>query len=126
KILGAVLDTDAAIELYAPGNFDRMMGSCYLSLDQPARAQAILERSANAMQSRQKSTAIILGNLSLAHIRQKNLDAAVMTLHSAIDVVEAIRAGGGLTVVVKAARELTQWQRREARVDEIRDRLLTL
>jgi hypothetical protein len=53
-----------------------------------------------------KSRAIVLGNLSLAHLRQGELDAAAATLHEAIDVVEQTRGGGGLNVVFDAGREL--------------------
>ncbi len=67
----------------------------------------------------------MLGNLALAGIRQRNVDAAVIRLHEAIDVVEQNRGGGGLNVVFTAGRELRPW-RNERLVQEVNDRLLGL
>jgi len=66
-----------------------------------------------------------VSDLALAGIRQRNVDAAVVRLHEAIDVVEQNRGGGGLNVVFTAARELRPW-RNEGVVQEVNDRLLAL
>lgn len=74
---------------------------------------------------RKKATAIVLGNLALASIRQRHIDTAAGRLHQAIDVVEQTRGGGGLNVVFTAARELRPW-RNEPVVQDVNDRLLAL
>ena len=72
-----------------------------------------------------KSTAVLLGHLALAGIRQRDPDAAVARLHEAIDVLGRTRAGGGFTVVVAATRELGPWRHQPA-VRDVYDRLLNL
>jgi transcriptional regulator with XRE-family HTH domain len=116
---------DAALDLFSPTQHDRLAGSCYLSLDDPKRAEVILERTAEALRDRAKSQAIVLGNLALARLRQRRLDEAAAVLHRAIDVVERTWGGGGLTIIFGAGRELRQW-RRIAAVQEVHDRLLAL
>jgi len=49
----------------------------------------------------------VLGNLALAYLRQRQLDAATATLHEAIDLLEASRGGAGLTVVSRDADDTT-------------------
>lgn len=116
---------DPAIELFSPTQHSRLAGSCYLFLDNPRRAQPILERTAEALHDRSKSQAIVLGNLALACIRQGKLDEAATALHQAIDVVEATWGGGGLNIVFGASRELRPW-RHVAAVQDVYDRLLAL
>jgi transcriptional regulator with XRE-family HTH domain len=116
---------DAAFDLFSPTQFDRLAGSCYLFLGDHRRAQAILERTARTLQDRKKSRTIVLGNLTLAHIRQNQLEQATGTLHQAIDEVEQTRGGGGLNVIFSAGRELRPW-RDTSGVQEIHDRLLAL
>jgi transcriptional regulator with XRE-family HTH domain/predicted negative regulator of RcsB-dependent stress response len=116
---------DPAGPLFCPTTHGRLAGSCYLYLDQPGKAQPILEAAHKLLRQQKKSTAIVLGNLSLAHIRQKQVDTAAIHLHQAIDVLERTRGGGGLNVVFTAARELRPW-RNELVVAEVNDRLLTL
>lgn len=116
---------DTAGFLLSPTQFDRMAGSCYLFLGDHRRAQKILEKTARGMRRPNKSRAIVLGNLSLAHLRQGQLDAATAALHEAIDVVEETRGGGGLNVVFDAGKELRQW-RTEQIVSDVYDRLLSL
>jgi len=116
---------DVAGDMFSPAQFDRLAGSCYLALGEHRRAQSILERTARAVHDRKKSHAIVLGNLTLAHIRQEQLDAAAVTLHEAIDVLEMTRGGGGLNVVFSAGRELRPW-RQEPSVQDVYDRLLAL
>ncbi|RSM56542.1 hypothetical protein DMB66_34070 [Actinoplanes sp. ATCC 53533] len=60
----------------------------------------------------------MLGDLALASIQRRDIDAAVGRLHQAIDVVEQTRGGG-------AARELRPW-RDEPAVQDMNDRLLAL
>jgi transcriptional regulator with XRE-family HTH domain len=103
---GQIATTDAAFDLFSPTQQGRLAGSCYLFLDDPKRAQPILERTAEALGDRSKPQAIVLGNLALACIRQGKLDEAAGALHGAIDVVETTWGGGGLNVVFGAAREL--------------------
>jgi len=93
---GHVGELDAAIELYSATQFGRMAGSCYLSLRDTRRAQALLEQAAAAHSDHSKPRAIVLGNLALALIRQGDLDEAADRLHEAIDIIELNRGGGGL------------------------------
>lgn len=117
--------SDPAIDLFSPTQPGRLAGSCYLFLDEPKRAQPILENTAKALGGRSKSQAIVLGNLALACIRQGKLDEATAALHKAIDVVETTWGGGGLNIVFGAGRELRPWRHVSA-VQDVYDRLLTL
>jgi len=56
---------------------------------------------------------------------QKRIDEAAATLHSAIDVVEMTRGGGGFNIVFGAGRELRPWRQLPI-VQDVYDRLLTL
>src|SRR6266511_213675 len=96
-----------------------------LALLHVGEAHAMLDEARQVLNDGKKSTAIVLGNLALAGIRQRDIDAAVVRLHEAIDVVEHTRGGGGLNVVFTAARELRPW-RNERAVQEVNDRLLML
>jgi transcriptional regulator with XRE-family HTH domain len=118
-------ENDIAGYLFSPSQLDRMAGSCYLFLGDHRRAQKVLEKTARGIRRQNKSRAIVLGNLSLAHLRQGELDAATAALHEAIDVVEETRGGGGLNVVFDAGKELRRW-RTEHLVSEVYDRLLSL
>jgi transcriptional regulator with XRE-family HTH domain len=118
-------DHDVAGFLFSPSQFDRMAGSCYLFLGNHRRAQKVLEKTARGIRRQNKSRAIVLGNLSLAHLRQGELDAATAALHEAIDVVEETRGGGGMNIVFDAGKELRRW-RAEHVVAEVYDRLLSL
>jgi hypothetical protein len=102
-----------------------MSGSCYLFLKLPKQAESILRSASKALADKKKSQAIVLGNLSVAYIRQRELDEGTSTLHRTIDAVEITRGGGGLTIAFAAGRELSPW-RHEPLVHEINDRLLTL
>jgi transcriptional regulator with XRE-family HTH domain len=117
--------TDAAIDLFSPTQFGRLAGSCYLFLKDAKRAQPILEETARSLHDRSKSQAIVLGNLTLACIRQGNLDEATVQLHEAIDVIELTWSGGGLNIVFGAGRELRPW-RHVPVVQDVYDRLLSL
>lgn len=116
---------DAAADFFSPAQFSRLAGSCYLSLALPAKAEAYLEESAQAMQDGQKVGALVLGNLTLAYLQQRRLDEGTTTLHEAIDVVERTRGGGGLNVIFAAGRALRPW-RHEPQVQAVHDRLLAL
>ncbi|GAA5126110.1 hypothetical protein [Haloechinothrix salitolerans] len=116
---------DAAADLFSPTQHGRLAGSCYLFLNDAKRAEPILAGTAHALRDRSKSQAIVLGNLALARIRQKKLDEAAASLHSAIDVVEMTWGGGGLNIVFGAGRELRPW-REVPVVQDVYDRLLTL
>jgi hypothetical protein len=101
------------------------IGSCYLALGDSAKAGSILESTARRLQGRHKSKAIILGNLALAHVRQRDVEPAANVLHRAIDLLEVSRGGGGLNVVSAAVRELHPW-RHEPVVQDVHERLLAL
>lgn len=117
--------TDPCIELFAPTQHGRLAGSCYLFLGKTSRAIPILRGSVNVLRQGSKSHAIALANLALAHIRQREFDEAVRSLHKAIDVVELTRGGGGLNIVFQAGRELEPWSRSPV-VSGVHDRLLAL
>src|SRR5690606_9259572 len=105
--------------------FGRLAGSCYLFLGHPERAEALLTGTVELLTDRQKTRSLVLGNLALSFIRQRELDAAADSLHSAIDLLEQTRGGGAMTVVFGAARELYPF-RNETVVQDIHDRLLGL
>lgn len=121
----SVRATDGAAHLFSETQFDRLAGSCYLFLGDHRRAERILDTAAQAMTAQSKSRAIVLGNLSLAHLRRRDLDAAAASLHDAIDVLEATRGGGGLNIVSDAVRKLRRW-RGELVVQDIYDRVFSL
>ncbi|MEV8547536.1 helix-turn-helix transcriptional regulator [Streptomyces sp. NPDC051572] len=116
---------DVAAPYYTVNEFNRLAGSCYLSLALPERAEPILRMTSRALASKKKSQAIALGNLTLALIRQGKLDEAANVMHRTIDAVELTRGGGGLNLAFSAGRELRQW-RTEPWAQEINDRLLAL
>ncbi|MEU5877302.1 hypothetical protein [Spirillospora sp. NPDC047279] len=129
KALGAALaqfdrssDADPAAEFFTPDDHGRLAGSSYLFLGRPERAVGTL---APLRRDGKKASAIVLGNLSIAHIRTRQLDAALSCLHEAINVVEATRGGGGMNLVFTAGRELARW-RDEPAVRQVNDRLLAL
>jgi transcriptional regulator with XRE-family HTH domain len=125
SILGHMDDMDAAIGTYSVTQLGRMAGSCYLSLEDTKRAIVLLEDTAVAYDKPSKSQAIVLGNLSLALIRQGSLDEAAGRLHEAMDVIERNWGGGGLNLIFGADRELRPW-RSVPVVQDVLDRLLTL
>jgi transcriptional regulator with XRE-family HTH domain len=116
---------DAAIDLFSPTQQGRLAGSCYLFLGRAKQAEPILEATAAALHDRSKSEAIVLGNLSLAHIRQGKLDEAAGMLHRAMDVIELTWGGGGLNILFDSCRELQPW-RHEAAVQDVYDRVMSL
>jgi tetratricopeptide (TPR) repeat protein len=116
---------DPAHGLLSYDRLGRMQGSCYLALGDSAKAGSILERTARRLQGRHKSKAIVLGNLALAHVRQRDIEQAATVLHRAIDLLEVSRGGGGLNVVSGAVRELRPW-RHEPVVQDVNERLLAL
>jgi DNA-binding XRE family transcriptional regulator len=120
-----IRDDDEALHMFSPSQFDRLAGSCYLFLGVHDRAEEILARTARTLVQWKKSRSIVLGNLSLAYIRQGKLEEACSTLHESIDLLEATRGGGGLNIAFSAGRSLSPW-RHEPWVQEISDRLFTL
>lgn len=120
-----IVSDDPAGVLFSPSQHRRLTGSCLLRLGKPDKAEPILDATRQLLKDQKKPAAIVLGNLALAGIRQRNVDAAVVRLHEAIDVVEVSRGGGGLNIVFTAARELRPW-RNERAVQEVNDRLLGL
>ncbi|WP_214318598.1 helix-turn-helix transcriptional regulator [Nonomuraea sediminis] len=122
---GRIRPDDEAITMFSSSQFDRLAGSCYLSLGANGKAEEILTRTARSLVEWKKSQAIVLGNLTLAYIRQGKLEEACGTLHEAIDLIEETRGGGGMNVAFAAGRELAPW-RHEPWVQEISDRLFAL
>lgn len=116
---------DVASDLYSPTQFGRLAGSCYLALGKYRRARSFLEEAASHSGTPTKSRAIVLGNLALTHIRQRDFGGATSALHEAIDAVTPTRDGGGLNVVFQAGRELRPWRHVRA-VGDVYDRLLSL
>jgi tetratricopeptide (TPR) repeat protein len=123
--LQAMQAADPAPGLLSADRLGRIQGSCYLALGDSAKARSILESTARRLQGRHKSKAIILGNLALAHVRQRDVEQAATVLHRAIDLLEVSRGGGGLNVVSTAVRELRPW-RHEPVVQDVNERLLAL
>src|SRR5437764_3660484 len=72
--LGRRDDLDAAADFFPRDQFGRLAGSCYLSLNLPGKAQTHLEQTADVMRDQQKVSAIVLGNLTLAYLRQRKLE----------------------------------------------------
>jgi transcriptional regulator with XRE-family HTH domain len=116
---------DVALNLFSPTQPGRLAGSCYLFLGRAKQAQPILEATARELRDRSKSQAIVLGNLSLAYLRQGQLDEATAVLHQAIDVIELTWGGGGLNIVFGACRELQPWRQATA-VQNVYDRVMAL
>jgi len=123
--LGRVSADDPAADQFCASQHGRLTGSCHLLLGRPGRAESILDSTRRLLAEPRKSTAVLLGHLALAGIRQRDPDAAVARLHEAIDVLGRTRAGGGFTVVVAATRELGPWRHQPA-VRDVYDRLLNL
>jgi tetratricopeptide (TPR) repeat protein len=123
--LQAMQATDPAYGLLSADRLGRIQGSCYLTLGDSAKAGSILDSTARRLQGRHKTKAIVLGNLALAHVRQRDVEQAATVLHRAIDLLEVSRGGGGLNVVSAAVRELRPW-RHEPVVQDVHERLLAL
>lgn len=90
-------DDDPATESFAPSQLGRIAGSCYMFLGAPERAQPLLARSANELVDRPKTRSLVLGNVALSYVRQREIDTACGRLHEAIDLIEQCRGGGGMT-----------------------------
>lgn len=123
--LAAAGPEDPAAEVASAATYDRLAGSCYLELGLPMRAEPLLASAADGLQERPKTRSLVLGNLALSRLRQRQLEAATSTLHKAIDLLEISRGGGGMTVAFAAGRELSAWWPHPA-VQEVQDRLLGL
>lgn len=117
--------SDPADILSAPSQFARLEGCCWLFLNKPEKALAALQNARKFSQVQRKSTAVILGNLALASILRRDLEAATSYLSQSIDVIELNRSGGGLELAFTAARALRPWCAKPA-VQDVKDRLLTL
>jgi tetratricopeptide (TPR) repeat protein len=120
--LGRIDEHDTASHLFTEPEFDRLAGACYLSLGKNDAAAALLADTAARLHDRQKSRAIVLGNLALAHVRDGDVDAAAGALHQAIDLTAQTRGAGGLSLVFKATRELAPWRQAPV-VQHVHDRV---
>ena len=116
---------DIGAPYFSQTQLGRISGSCYLFLGLPEKAEPILTKSAQSLRTWPKTRSLVLGNLALSHLRQRQLDEATATLHDAIDALEQTRGAAGLTVVFGAARELYPWRHTPA-VQDVNDRLLAL
>ncbi|MFG1833843.1 helix-turn-helix domain-containing protein [Micromonospora chersina] len=123
--LASVDRRDPAAALFCPSHHARLAGSCWLSLGKPADAMKALEEARQLIAARRKSTAVVLGNLALAGILHRDVDAATSYLHQTIEVIERTRAGGGLNLAFAAARQLRPWRDLPS-VQDVNDRLFTL
>jgi tetratricopeptide (TPR) repeat protein len=123
--LQAMRSADPAHGLLSDDRLGRIQGSCYLTLGDSAKAGSILESTARRLHGRHKSKAIVLGNLALAHIGQRDVERAATVLHRAMDLLEVSRGGGGLNVVSAAVRELRPWRQKPV-VQDVHERLLAL
>jgi ATP/maltotriose-dependent transcriptional regulator MalT len=120
--LGRVDGSDTAAFLFTEAEFGRLAGSCHLSLGKNDRAAELLTETAGRLHDRQKSRAIVLGNLAMAHARQGGVDAAAGALHRAIDLAAQTRCAGGLNLIFEASRELAP-RRQEPVVQYVQDRV---
>jgi transcriptional regulator with XRE-family HTH domain len=125
KHLAHAHGADAAHDLFSPTHLGRLAGSCYLTLGDYRKAEQLLTQTAAELHDRRKSRAIVLGNLALARIRQRDLDAALTAFNDAVNELHGTRGGGGMNIVFRAARELRLW-RNESAVQEAQDRLMAL
>lgn len=125
KHFGSISGNDAGISMLSAGQFSRLVGSCYLSLNDTGRAQVFLEDTIDEVREGSKSHAIALGNLALALVRQRRPGEAVHVLNRAIDIVESHRGGGGLNLIFQAGRELQSWRDASA-VRNLNDRLFNV
>ncbi|MCM3883076.1 hypothetical protein [Frankia sp. R82] len=122
-LLGSATTADEASYLYSPSHIPRIAGSCYLALGQPKKAEDLLTRAYSHSRNPAKADAIVLGNLALAHIRQRKPDEAAHAFHQALDVVTRTWGGGGITMAFTISRELRPWRHMPAVADAC-DRLL--
>jgi transcriptional regulator with XRE-family HTH domain len=116
---------DPAADWFTPSHYDRLAGSCWLSLGRYEDAEAALEATVRMAPTASKARAIALGNLAQARLGQRRVGDATDTLHEAIDVIETTRGGGGFTVVFAAARRLRPWDD-DPRVRDVNDRLFSV
>lgn len=103
----------------------RIAGSVHLELGRPDHAQNLLEQAAVLVRGRPKSHGIVLANLALAHVRQRDSDAAITVLHDAMDVSHTTRAGGAMPLISAAVKELTR-RLPSPSVAEAQDRFIDL
>ena len=124
-LLGRAQQDDPAAAWWSPGTLERMTGSIHLSLGNGKQAETILQAAMGGIRQGSKAQAIVIGNIALARIHQKQPDGAAVALAQAIDVLETTRGGGGLAIAFQAGRELAPWADRSD-VREVRERLFTL
>lgn len=103
----------------------RIAGSVYLELDQPSRAQSALEQAVHVLRDRPKTRGIALANLSLTHVRQREVEGATTVLHHAMDLSCTTHAGGATPLIASVVRELAPWRTVPAVVN-VQDRFIDL
>ncbi|HEY0696598.1 MAG TPA: helix-turn-helix transcriptional regulator [Micromonospora sp.] len=116
---------DPTSTLLSTARVRRVSGSCQLFLGNARKAEAVLRPLSAALHEQPKSRGIVLGNLALAHIRQREIESATAALQQAIDLVEANRGGGALNVLFTAGRALSPWRAR-SEVQDVIDRMFAL
>ncbi|MEU1546894.1 hypothetical protein [Nocardia sp. NPDC005745] len=124
-IHGGIADGEVVLGIDALMEYNRLAGSCYLFLGKEKRAQVMLEEVAGKVGKNSKTDAIVLGNLSLAQLRQHRLEEGAHVLNKAIDSVEKTRGGAGLNIVFNACRELKSY-RNSAVLRDVYDRVFEL
>lgn len=122
---GQAHSADVAHDLFSATHFGRLAGSCYLSLGDYRKAEQLLAQTAAELHDRRKSRAIVLGNLTLARLRDGELDTALAAFGDAVSELHGTRGGGGMNIVFRAAREMRPW-RNEPAVQDAQDRLMAL
>ncbi|MEU6829327.1 helix-turn-helix transcriptional regulator [Nocardia beijingensis] len=118
-------DDEVILGIDFVAEYNRLAGSCYLFLGHQKRAQTLLEEVSGMVGKKPKTDAIIMGNLSLAQIRQRHFEEGAHILNKAIDSVEKARGGAGLNIVFNACRELKPY-RNSAVLRDVYDRVLEL
>ncbi|MGW0434020.1 helix-turn-helix domain-containing protein [Micromonospora sp. NPDC003197] len=123
--LSQIKDSDPGKDYAQAHQLERLAGSCYLSLGKPVKAQQFLQPLLSHQGDQQKVGAIAFSNLSLALVRQHQIQDATVALHYALDLTEQTRGGGALNVIFKTIKELQPWRDR-VDVNDVQDRALTL
>ncbi|MEV6256460.1 hypothetical protein AB0L97_24700 [Nocardia sp. NPDC051911] len=123
SLRGRLTDGEIVMGVDAELEYNRLAGSCYLFLGQDKRAQAILAEVSGRTGG--KTDAIVMGNLSLAQIRQHRFEEGALVLNKAIDTVEQTRGGAGLNIVFNVCREARSY-RNVAALRDVYDRVLEL
>ncbi|MGH8909780.1 MAG: transcriptional regulator [Egibacteraceae bacterium] len=100
-------------------------GVCHLHLGDSKSAEVVLRESAQSLGDMEWQKTVILGDLAISLIRQRQPEQGAAVLHQAIDLLELTKYGGGVQRVFMAGRELRPWLG-EPFAQDVADRLLAL